>query len=177
MKLSIREASLRDSSDGAAIVHVLDTYAADPVGAGQPLPAEVRAQLLPALREHGNARVFLASDGAVPVGLAICFVGLSTFQARPLLNVHDLAVVPTHRGRGIGRALLTAAEDWALRHGCCKLTLEVQDANTRARTLYERFGFTDYVLGEPVTTRFLCKELPAADQADRDALSTSGRPA
>jgi hypothetical protein len=43
--------------------------------------------------------------------------------------------------------------------GCCKLTLEVQDDNRRARALYESFGFADFVVGDPAPTRFLCKPL------------------
>jgi hypothetical protein len=43
--------------------------------------------------------------------------------------------------------------------GCCKLTLEVQDGNTRARGLYESFGFTDFVVGDSEPTRFLSKPL------------------
>jgi len=46
----------------------------------------------------------------------VCFRGFSTFAAAPLINVHDLAVVPGFRGQGIGRRLLEAvemyAEDW-----------------------------------------------------------------
>jgi GNAT superfamily N-acetyltransferase len=104
--------------------------------------------------------VLLAFDGDEPVGIATCFFGFSTFAARPLLNVHDLAVVPARRGDGIGRALLAAAEERARAAGCCKLTLEVQDDNHRARAVYARFGFTDYVLGgEAVPTRFLTKAL------------------
>ena len=35
------------------------------------------------------------------------------FKAKPLLNVHDIAVLSGHRGQGIGQALLNAAEDYA----------------------------------------------------------------
>jgi ribosomal protein S18 acetylase RimI-like enzyme len=94
--------------------------------------------------------------------LAVCFFGFSTFQARPLLNIHDLAVVPEYRGRGVGRALLEAAEARAAERGCCKLTLEVQDANPRARQLYERYGFGDFVIGTPAPTRFLSKAIGPA---------------
>lgn len=159
MDLLIREAVLDDPADAAAIIEVLNSYAADPVGGGNPLEDGVRARLLPALRAQPNALVLLAFADRKPAGLAICFFGLSTFQARPLLNIHDLAVVPERRGQGIGRALLSAVEVRAKSRGCCKLTLEVQDGNPRARALYERFGFTDFVLGEPVATRFLCKPL------------------
>jgi hypothetical protein len=43
----------------------------------------------------------------------------------------------------------------------CKLTLEVQDDNTRARILYRRFGFEDFVVGGSAATRFLAKKLEA----------------
>jgi ribosomal protein S18 acetylase RimI-like enzyme len=87
----------------------------------------------------------------------VAFIGFSTFHARPLLNIHDLAVVPGRRGKGVGRALLTAAEAHAGELGCCKLTLEVQDDNTPARQLYERFGFRNVVYGDSGPTRFLSK--------------------
>ena len=92
----------------------------------------------------------------------VCFFGLSTFQARPLLNIHDLAVVPEYLGKGIGRALLSAAETRARRHGCCRLTLEVQDDNQWARSLYESFGFEDFIVGNSAPTRFLSKALRSA---------------
>lgn len=159
MELAIREANFADAGDAAAIVTVLDSYASDPVGGGGPLPREVRERLVPALRGHPTALVLLAFVGPTPVGIAVGFFGLSTFQARPLLNIHDLAVVAAYRGKGVGRALLREAEKRALARGCCKLTLEVQDANARARGLYASFGFEDFVVaGSP--TRFLSKALP-----------------
>lgn len=148
-----------DPAHRAGILDIIDSYASDPVGGGQPLPATVRDALIPALSHHPTSRVFLAFADDAPVGVAICFLGFSTFRARPLLNVHDLAVLPAWRGKGVGRALLSAAEDSARREGCCKLTLEVQDKNLRARGLYESFGFGDFAVGDAALTRFLSKEL------------------
>ena len=159
MKIEIREADFGDAVHRAAIVDVLDSYASDPVGGGEPLNDDVRARLVPALENHPTALVLLAFSGTRAVGIAVCFFGFSTFQARSLLNVHDLAVIPEFRGAGIGRALLEGAEAHALRRGCCKLTLEVQDDNTRARALYESFGFTDFMVGNSAATRFLTKPL------------------
>ncbi len=147
MDPDIRKADLANSRDAAAIVEVVNSYAVDPVGGGQPLPADVRERLIPALRSHPTTLVLLAFAGDEPAGIAVCFFGLSTFKARPLLNIHDLAVVPKYRGMGVGRALLHAAEEHARREGCCKLTLEVQDDNSRARALYQTFGFEDFVVG------------------------------
>lgn len=158
---SVREADFDNPADRAAVVDVLNSYASDPVGGGRPLRAEVRQRLIPALQAQPNALVLLAFVDGRPVGLAVCFEGFSTFEARPLLNIHDLAVLPAFRGRGVGRALLAEAERRALEAGCCKLTLEVQEDNLPARTLYERFGFTDFVVGDSAPTRFVAKPLGA----------------
>jgi len=81
-------------------------------------------------------------DTYTPVGLANCFMGFSTFAARPLVNIHDLVVLPGYRGKGIGQALLQAVEQIAKERGCCKLVLEVRTDNPAER-LYRREGFTD----------------------------------
>ena len=158
-EIEIREADFENAADAGAIVAVLDSYASDPAGGGEPLSSEVRDRLVPALRDHPSTLVLLAWSDCEPQGLAICFYGFSTFQARPLLNVHDLAVVPGCRGRGIGRKLLTEAQRRARARGCCKLTLEVQDDNLTALGLYKSFGFGDVVYGDSGPTRFLSKPL------------------
>lgn len=158
MSLQVREADFDDERDAKGIIAVLDSYASAPVGGGQPLAPDVRERLIPMLREHPTSLVLLALVDDDPVGIAVCFFGLSSFRARPLLNIHDLAVLPQYHGRGVGQALLRAVEDRALRKGCCKLTLEVLDDNTRARALYRRFGFEDVVVGNS-PTRFLAKPL------------------
>jgi GNAT superfamily N-acetyltransferase len=85
--------------------------------------------------------VFLAFAEGRAIGVAVCFLGFSTFAAKPLINIHDLAVRPEQRGRGVGRALLAAVEAHALATGCCKLTLEVLEGNPVARKAYHGFGF------------------------------------
>ena len=157
--ITVTEARFDDPAHAQGIIDVLDSYASDPVGGGTPLSPAVQERLLSMLRDHPTTVILLAMHGVHPVGVAICFVGLSTFQARPLLNIHDLAVIPEQRGQGIGRRLLRAAEREAARRGCCKLTLEVQDSNLRARRIYERFGFEDFVVGDSGPTRFLNKHL------------------
>ena len=147
MSIEIREADLRDAGDAEAFLLLLNAYATDEMGGGDPLDRDVASRLVPALVAHPGAHVLLAWDNARPIGVATCFVGFSTFAARPLLNVHDLSVVADARGRGVGRALLARAELLALSLGCIKLSLEVLEDNARARGLYASFGFRDYVLG------------------------------
>jgi GNAT superfamily N-acetyltransferase len=141
-------ADLENPEHARAIVDLTAAYADDVMGNGGPLRAGVLERLVPALREHPTTIVFLAYLDAAPVGIATCFLGFSTFAARPLINVHDLAVLPGHRGRGIGRALLAAVETHARQRGCVKLTLEAHEKNHRARRVYERAGFTNVVYGE-----------------------------
>lgn len=147
-RVRVIAADLDDPAQQRAIVDLTDAYAADPMGDGASLPDDVRGRLIAGLRRHPTTLVFLAYAGGEAVGLATCFLGFSTFAARPLLNVHDLVVLPGRRGRGIGRSLLEAAEREARARGCCKLTLEVTEQNRAARRVYERAGFHQAVYGE-----------------------------
>ena len=146
--LQIIQADLGRSEHQEAVVAMTAAYALDTMGNGAPLGPEVLARLVPGLRSHPTTLVFLAYVDEEPVGIATCFLGFSTFAARPLINIHDLAVLPEHRGRGIGRALLRAAEIAARDRCCAKLTLEVQENNQSARRLYERSGLAQAVYGE-----------------------------
>jgi GNAT superfamily N-acetyltransferase len=143
--IEIVEADLERPEHQQAVVELTDAYARDPMGNGRPLRPEVRQALIPALRRHPTTIILLAYDGGQvgpqAVGIATCFLGLSTFAARPLVNIHDLGVLPSHRGRGISRRLLEAVEAKARTLGCCKLTLETQENNHRARKVYAAAGF------------------------------------
>ena len=141
MKTSVVEADLTRADHQAAILDLLNAYAMDPMGDGKPLSDETRQNLIPRLKEHPTTVVFLGYHDAEPAGLAICFRGFSTFAARPLLNIHDYYVSAAHRGTGMGRRLMQAIESHARRTGCCKLTLETQENNRRAKAVYEAAGF------------------------------------
>ena len=52
-----------------------------------------------------------------------------------------LAVAPDWRGRGVGSALMRAAEDWARAHGAERMVLDLDAYNDGARRLYERLGY------------------------------------
>ncbi len=129
-----------------ALVMLLDAYAQDPMGGGRALTQDVKDRLCHDLAARPDAASFIAWQGDVPVGLINCIEGYSTFKAQPLMNIHDIAVLPGHRGAGVGQALLSAAQQHALSRGCCKLTLEVLTGNARALHSYTRFGFEPYAL-------------------------------
>jgi GNAT superfamily N-acetyltransferase len=141
-EIRVRRVDFTDTQDATAYLEQLDAYARDPMGAGQALPTAVRERLVSDLGQHPGSYALLAEIGDTGVGFATCFLGYSTFQARPLLNIHDIAVLPDWRGRGIARALLDAITGLATSLGCCRLTLEVRSDNPRARRLYCDTGFT-----------------------------------
>jgi ribosomal protein S18 acetylase RimI-like enzyme len=133
----------------AALVMLLDAYASDPMGGGEPLSDFAKAQLVPALAARAQAYsvlAFASADDSVPVGLVNCIEGFSTFKCLPLVNVHDVAVLAGYRGQRIGEQMLDLVESIARERGACKLTLEVLSGNTGAEKLYRRVGFAYYEL-------------------------------
>jgi ribosomal protein S18 acetylase RimI-like enzyme len=156
----IVEADLRLPKHQEAVLAMVDAYSRDSMGDAKPLEPDVRERLIPALQKHPTTLIFLAFDGDEPVGAAVCFIGFSTFAAKPLINIHDCVVVPACRGKGVGRRLLEAVEGKARELSCCKLTLEVMDNNQRALRTYEAAGFVRYALQkEAGTAIFMSKPL------------------
>jgi ribosomal protein S18 acetylase RimI-like enzyme len=144
----------------AALVMLLDAYASDPAGGGKGLSDHAKAHLVPSLAKRPQAFSVLAFDGDQPVGLVNCIEGFSTFACKPLVNVHDVAVLASHRGRGIAERMLAEAETMARERGAVKLTLEVLSGNHSAMRLYERIGFAGYQLDPAMgTAQFLQKWL------------------
>ena len=158
--IDILLADYRDPVHAAAVVELLDAYASDPAGGGTPLDAEVKQSLPAALAARPQAYSVLALDGDTPVGLVNCIEGFSTFACRPLVNVHDVVVVASHRGQRIAQRMLERVEAEARARGACKLTLEVLSGNQPALRAYEREGFAGYQLGATFGTAvFLQKKL------------------
>jgi len=57
------------------------------------------------------------------------------------MHVHNLAVVPAQRRRGLGRLLMELALDWGRRRGARRAFLEVRPTNAAAMALYGSLGF------------------------------------
>lgn len=143
--ISVVAADLAREDHQHATLQLLNAYASDRFGDGKPLSQFARQHLIAGLKAHPTTLVFLAYQHETPVGLAICFRGFSTFQAKPLVNISDFYVLPECRGAGLGRRLLAAIEQRARELGCCKVSLEVQENNQRARGVYAAAGFSQAV--------------------------------
>ena len=160
MTIEIREADLLDAAESLALVEIIDSYAREPGGQSAPLTDEARAALAPGLHAHPAAFALLAWEDGAAVGAAVCVWGFSTFSGCPSLNVHDLAVRPGHRGRGIGRLLLEEVERRATARGSSKITLEVHESNKGAMRLYRRFGFGPWDAPTLFVTKPLARSQP-----------------
>jgi GNAT superfamily N-acetyltransferase len=86
------------------------------------------------------AEVLLAEDAGAVVGFALFFPSFSTFLAQPGLFLEDLFVFPEHRGRGHGKALLTALARLAVERGCGRVEWSVLDWNEPALRFYRALG-------------------------------------
>lgn len=152
VSLRICRADYANPVHAAALVSLLDAYAQDPMGGGEPLSEFARVNLIPALAARPQVFSVLAFDDAdrfgtgLAIGLVNCIEGFSTFACRPLVNMHDVAVLPAYRGKRVAEKMLALAEEVARERGACKLTLEVLQGNAGAIKLYHRVGFDSYEL-------------------------------
>lgn len=144
--LDIQAVDYRNQAQADALLMLLNAYAQDPMGGGEPLPAATKRDLIAQMAARDGVYSFIAYVQGEPVGLVNCVEGFSTFAAKPLCNIHDIAVLPGHRGQGIAQALMQRVCDVAKERGCCKVTLEVLTGNERARNAYAHFGFKPYQL-------------------------------
>jgi len=88
-----------------------------------------------------GASILIAEDGQ---GQRVGFIHLceeEDYYCGTCGHVGDVVVAPAARGRGVGKALLAAGEQWARERGYRMLTLNVFLGNKKARALYEEVGF------------------------------------
>ena len=136
--LRIRQATKRDVRTIVALIRGLAEY--------EKLGHECQATVQ-RIRRHGFGprryfETLICERDSVAVGFALYFFTFSTFLARPTLYLEDLFVVPEERGKGAGRALLSALARIALRKGCGRMEWAVLDWNTPSIGFYERLGAT-----------------------------------
>jgi GNAT superfamily N-acetyltransferase len=81
-----------------------------------------------ALLGTGDACLLVADDGAGPVGYLLGFWHLTFYSNGPVAWVEEIFVRGEDRGRGVGRALMTAFERWAAQRGCALVALATRRA-------------------------------------------------
>lgn len=146
MSITIIPADYNNPKHGKDMGYLLNQYALDPMGGNAALPGEITENLANELSKRAHAFTVLAYVADKPAGMINCFENYSTFVGKPLVNIHDVVVLKEFRGQKLSVAMLKEVEKIATERGCCKLTLEVLTGNHVAKSAYEKFGFSAYVL-------------------------------
>lgn len=144
--IELIQADYHNPTHGADLVKLLNNYAQDPMGGGEPLSQYTQDNLISALQKRNDAFSVLCYVDGKAAGLINCFEMFSTFKCKPLINIHDVSVDNNFRGLGLSQKMLEKVEQIALERGCCKLVLEILDGNTVAKNAYAKFGFKGYEL-------------------------------
>jgi GNAT superfamily N-acetyltransferase len=132
----IRRAGVEDAADVARLLHDFNTEYDDPTP-----PVEILARRVRELLAGEEIVVLLA--GGEPLGIALFRVRSSLWSNAADVYLEELYVVPAHRGRGIGRALLEAAIEAAREAGADHFELTTGETDAEARALYESCGMTN----------------------------------
>jgi ribosomal protein S18 acetylase RimI-like enzyme len=132
----VRVAATADAADAARLLHDFNIEFGDDT----PGPAAL-AERVARLLANGDTVVLLA--GAGPDGVAVLRFRLSLWAAGLECYLAELYVAPAARGRGLGRALMTAVIAEARDRGADYIDLNTGEDDTVARALYESLGFTN----------------------------------
>lgn len=90
--------------------------------------------------ERPGAEVLLGFVAGDPAGFALFFPSYSTFLGKPGIYLEDLFVRPAWRGRGIGKAMLSAVAALAVERGCGRLEWSCLDWNEPAIGFHTSLG-------------------------------------
>jgi GNAT superfamily N-acetyltransferase len=135
---SVRAAELRDVTAIVGLIRELAEFE-ELTHLLQVTPEKLRPHLF---GEHPVVEAFVAESAGDVVGFALFFSTFSTFLSQPGLYLEDLYVRPTHRGAGVGEALLARVGRLAVERGCGRFEWSVLDWNARAIAFYEKMGAT-----------------------------------
>ena len=102
-----------------------------------------------ALIAGSNSAILVAASGDEIIG-AVALIEKSVSatpirRARKYVEIDSVAVKPSAQRRGIGRALIAAATDWARERSMTDLELNVYEFNEAAAALYRSMGFSTFM--------------------------------
>ena len=123
------------ANDVDAILDLYEAVAAEGRYIARELPVDrdaLRPEWVQSVGDRDGAWFVAEVDGEI--------VGSASIQGRGVAHL-GMQVARSHRGRGIGSALLEASIEWARQAGAHKVALEVWPHNEAAIALYEKFGF------------------------------------
>jgi N-acetylglutamate synthase-like GNAT family acetyltransferase len=127
--------TIRDArpEDAAAVAELLGQL-------GYPTDADAVRQRIERLLAAGD-RLVVAEVAGDTVGLAALHMSPSLEHDAPVGKLAALVVDKSHRGAGIGRALVQGMEEEARRRGCSVFFLTTAERRDGTHVFYERLGF------------------------------------
>jgi GNAT superfamily N-acetyltransferase len=111
-----------------AVIDLMNHYMTDKMGDHAPHTEESAKRLIEGLKNHQHKLCILAEEDGNYIGL---------------VNIHDVVVLDTQRGKGIGRLMLEFVAKKAQESDSAKITLEVRHDNLSAQQLYKNLGYAD----------------------------------
>jgi ribosomal protein S18 acetylase RimI-like enzyme len=136
--VDVRRASGRDAHDAAQLLHDFNQEFDEPTP-----PVPTLARKLGDLIDRGDTTVLLAGED--PIGVAVLRLRDALWSEGREAYLAELYVRPSHRGRGIGRALMEAVLTECRRLGADTVEIGVDEPDVAARRLYESLGFSNRV--------------------------------
>jgi ribosomal protein S18 acetylase RimI-like enzyme len=132
----VRRAETRDAEAIGRLLHDFNTEYDDYT----PGPEAV-AKRIAELIASGDVTVLIGGEG--PDGLAVLRFRPSLWSETLDCYLEELYVVPDRRGQGLGQALMETAMETARERGAAHMDLGTAEADTAARGLYEKLGFSN----------------------------------
>jgi ribosomal protein S18 acetylase RimI-like enzyme len=141
-RIEIRPADSGDSDFVAGLALSLLEFGSPAWKNAEELAPGFRKVLAEAVRNQDQRSAVLIAEGesGTPLGFISLKVGRDLAGVERG-HVADLAVSPTARHSGVGRALMQAGEAWARERGFTVLSLDVWSTNERALEFYRRLGY------------------------------------
>lgn len=160
--MSVREARPEDAGTIHRFVEALAEYSGQP-GAVEVTPEELASQMR---RDDPPFECLIADHDGEPAGVAIYFPNYSTWRGKIGIYLEDLFVLPEHRGRGIGRALLRRLASIARQRDGARLEWSVLNWNEPSQKFYAALGAAP--LDGTTTWRLTDDSLSRLSDADTD---------
>jgi GNAT superfamily N-acetyltransferase len=155
MDLSPPDPRLGVTADAAVLAQLLDEFNSE-FGVATPGVCILTTRLTALL---GRPDVIALLAGEPAVGLALLTLRPNVWYDGPVALLDELYVVPHQRNRGIGSALLAAAERTVRDRGCELLEINVDGQDVDARRFYERHGYSHTEPGQTEPMLYYAREL------------------
>jgi ribosomal protein S18 acetylase RimI-like enzyme len=133
--MTVKEATLADVAAVAALFDAYRIYyeqSSDLAGAERFIEERLR---------NRESVIYLALDEGRPVGFTQLYPFFTSVGMKRAWVLNDLYVSEDYRNRGVGRALIAAAQDLARSTPAKWIMLQTYTTNVNAQALYEKLGF------------------------------------